>query len=325
LIDTVAAAAASLPEQLQPTGFELMTVAGILAARESGADALVCEVGLGGRLDSTNVLDLGVAAVTSVGLDHQEHLGNTVTAIAIEKAQIIKAGDAAVTGAVPPALDVVRARCADVGAALHVVRPEDVHTTVLGRDGIRVTTQFGDRPLTVHATLLGEFQGMNVGVAVAVLDQLRLRFGFPIDEDAVRTGCESTRWRGRMQWIDATPALLVDGAHNPDGMRALVETLAALREQRRVVAVFAAMRDKDVAAMASTLRSAHPDAVVVTAPEVERAADPAQLARLFESASAIVPVAAALDRARAAAGEDGLVVVCGSLFLAGEALTLLGA
>jgi folylpolyglutamate synthase/dihydropteroate synthase len=85
------------------------------------------------------------------------------------------------------------------------------------------------------------------------------------------------------------------------------------------------MRDKDVAAMASTLRSAHPDAVVVTAPEVERAADPAQLARLFESASVIVPVAAALDRARAAAGEDGLVVVCGSLFLAGEALTLLGA
>src|SRR5438132_4820499 len=123
LIDDVGRAAADLPDELRPTGFELLTAAGILAAARAGAEALVCEVGMGGRLDSTNVLDLGVAVVTNVALDHQEFLGATVTDIAREKAAIIKPGNRVITGAAGPALDVIRERAAEAGAALSVAAP----------------------------------------------------------------------------------------------------------------------------------------------------------------------------------------------------------
>ena len=129
-----------------------------------------------------------------------------------------------------------------------------------------------------------------------------------------------------MQWIDGTPPVLVDGAHNPDGMRAMTASLDDIRGPGRLAVVFAAMRDKDIASMADTLRGARPDAVFTTAPSVARAADPAELAALFGGAArAVAGSDAALDEARSAAGRDGLVVACGSLFLAGEVLSLLGA
>src|SRR6202043_800999 len=121
LVDDVAHAAGTLPESLQPTGFEMLTAAGILCAARESAELLVCEVGMGGRLDSTNVLDLGVAVVTNVALDHREHLGETIPAIALEKAAIIKQANDAVTAAQEPALGVIRARCAEVGATLQSV------------------------------------------------------------------------------------------------------------------------------------------------------------------------------------------------------------
>src|ERR1700674_5412426 len=121
LVARVWEAAEALPEELQPTGFEVLTAAGILVAGEAGAEVLVCEVGLGGRLDSTNVLDLGVAAVTNVALDHQDLLGETISEIARAKAAIIKPGNRAVTGATEPGMTVIRAHADEVGATLTVV------------------------------------------------------------------------------------------------------------------------------------------------------------------------------------------------------------
>src|ERR1700681_1968445 len=121
LVATVGEAAEGLPDELQPTGFEVLTAAGILAARRADAEVLVCEVGLGGRLDSTNVLDLGVAAITNVALDHQDLLGETIPEIAGEKAAIIKPGNLTVTAASEAGLEAVRARVAEVGATLTVV------------------------------------------------------------------------------------------------------------------------------------------------------------------------------------------------------------
>src|SRR5438132_3642817 len=124
LIGGVTSQARELPEELQPTAFEMLTAAGILFAKQSQPDLVVCEVGLGGRLDSTNVLDLDVNVITNVALDHQEHLGSTVSDIAREKAQIIKPGSVAVTAARPPALEVIQARADSVGAPLTVVNPD---------------------------------------------------------------------------------------------------------------------------------------------------------------------------------------------------------
>jgi dihydrofolate synthase / folylpolyglutamate synthase len=324
LVARVWEAAEPLPEELQPTGFEVLTAAGILVAREADAEVLVSEVGLGGRLDSTNVLDLGVAAVTNVALDHQDLLGETIPEIAREKAAIIKPGNRAVTAASEPGLTAVRARATEVGAPLTVVGADVPFT---GRSdgmlGVAVDTRFDGRPISVHAPLRGAFQIVNIATAVAICDALRAT-GIAIDAGAVVSGCQDVRWAGRMDWIEGEPPLLIDGAHNPAGMAAMVSSARELIGGRRCVAVFAAMRNKDVESMAAGLSELTRE-IVVTAPAVERAIPPADLGRLFAppaEVAASVPVA--LDRARRLAGRDGVVVVCGSLYLAGEVLELLG-
>jgi dihydrofolate synthase/folylpolyglutamate synthase len=324
LVGAVGVAAEALPVELQPTGFEVLTAAGILAARRADADVLVCEVGLGGRLDSTNVLDLGVATVTNVALDHQDLLGATIPEIAREKAAIIKPGNLAVTGATEPALGIVRERAAAVGAALNVVG-DDVPFSGRseGMAGVAVETIFDGRAIAVRAPLRGEFQVSNIATAVAVCDAIRTT-GIPLDAAAVLRGCAAVRWRGRMDWIEGAPPLLIDGAHNPAGMAAMVASARDLIGDRRCVAIFATMRNKDSASMAAGLRALTGE-IIVTAPAVERATPPADLSGLFDPPAAISPdVAGALEQARSLAGRDGVVVVCGSLYLAGEVLDLLG-
>ena len=323
LVTRVWTAAEALPEELQPTGFEVLTAAGILAAREAEAEVLVCEVGLGGRLDSTNVLDLGVAVVTNVALDHQDLLGDTIPEIAREKAAIVKPGNLAVTGATEPALAVIRSRAEAVGATLTVVGEDVVFTgRSVGLGGVEVETAFDGKPIAVQAPLRGTFQVANIATAVAVCDALGQR-GFAIDSSAISRGCATVRWPGRMEWIDSEPPLLIDGAHNPAGMAAMVASARELIGGRRCVAVFAAMRNKDVESMAAGLAELTHE-IVVTAPAVERATPPAELARLFDPPAEIAgDVGTALDRARQRAGRDGVVVVCGSLYLAGEVIDLL--
>ena len=325
LVTRVWAAAEELPEELQPTGFEVLTAAGILVAHDADAEVLVCEVGLGGRLDSTNVLDLGVAAVTNVALDHQDLLGDTIPEIAREKAAIIKPGNRAVTGATEPALTAIRARADEVGASLTVVG-DDVafggHSA--GMRGVVVDTWFDTVPISVQSPLRGGFQVANVATAIAVCDALRAT-GFAIDASAVVRGAEAVRWAGRMDWIDGEPPILIDGAHNPAGMGAMVDAARELIGERPCVAVFAAMRNKDVSAMAAGLSELTRD-VVVTAPAVGRATPTEELSRLFDPPAEMASdVRTALDRARHRAGRDGVVVVCGSLYLAGEVIELLSA
>jgi dihydrofolate synthase/folylpolyglutamate synthase len=324
LISRVWEAAEPLPEELQPTGFEVLTAAGILAAREADAEVLICEVGLGGRLDSTNVLDLGVAVVTTVALDHQDLLGDTIPEIAREKAAIIKPGNRAVTGASEQGLSEVRARAAQVGATLTVVGVDVPFTgSSAGMRGVVVDSVFDGRPISVHAPLRGAFQMANIATAVAVCDALRAT-GFALDAGAVALGCATVRWPGRMDWIDGDPPLLIDGAHNPAGMAAMVASARELIGGRRCVAIFAAMRNKDVESMAAGLSNLTRE-IVVTAPAVERTTPPADLAGLFHPrAEVAADVKTALDRARRLAGRDAVVVVCGSLYLAGEVLELLG-
>jgi dihydrofolate synthase / folylpolyglutamate synthase len=324
LVGTVDEAAHALPEELQPTGFEVLTAAGILAARQADADVLVCEVGLGGRLDSTNVLDLGVAAVTNVALDHQDLLGSTIPEIAREKAAIIKPGNLAVTAAAEPALSMVRARASEVGATLTVVGGDRAFSgRSEGLAGVTVDTRFDGRPISLRSPLRGDFQVANVATAVAICDVLN-ETGIAIDAAAVAVGAAGVRWPGRMDWIEGTPALLIDGAHNPAGMAAMVASARGLIGGRRCVAIFAAMRNKDAASMAAALSELTGE-IVVTAPAVDRSSPPADLSGLFDPPAEIAAdVETALEQARRRAGRDGVVVVCGSLYLAGEVLGQLG-
>ena len=321
LIDRVLAAAAELPPGLDgPTVFETLTAAGILAARDQHPDLLITEVGLGGRLDSTNVLDLGVAVVTGIALDHRAELGDDLLGIAAEKAAIIKPGNAVVSGATGAPLAVIRERAAVVGAHPFSAVGTDPTFTSEDRGHGGVAIALGTPPLRVATPLIGAFQERNLAVAVQACWALRAR-GQALPDDAIIRGAAAVRWPGRMQWIDGSPALLVDGCHNPDAVAAMAAAAAPLCAGRPTVAVFGAMADKDVDGMLTALRPLTPTAVF-TQPASDRALTPADLANRWNAptASTAPTVAAALARARDLAGPTGVVVACGSLYLAGETL-----
>jgi dihydrofolate synthase / folylpolyglutamate synthase len=300
----------------QPTEFEILTALALdwLAPR---ADRLVIEVGMGGRLDSTNVLDLGVALITNVSIDHREYLGGTVAKIAEEKAGIVKPGGVVITGAAGEALSVIE-RAAVAGRAADLWRlGSELHLDARWRgwEGTEIDVKgpgFEYRNLPVR--MLGTFQPANAALAVAAAHALG-----DASADAVRRGIESARWPGRLEL--AGDRLLLDGAHNEDGLSRLAASLQNLLGKAPLVVVFGAMADKDVEAMLGQLRRMEPEHVVFTAAAsaAGRAAAPEALASAWGGPAQVHGDACeALARARALAGADGWVVVCGSLYLVGE-------
>jgi dihydrofolate synthase / folylpolyglutamate synthase len=300
----------------EPTEFEILTALALdwLAPR---SDRLVIEVGMGGRLDSTNVLDLGVAVITNVTLDHRQHLGDTVADIAREKAGIIKSGSVVVTAAEGDALRVVERRADAAGAAAlwRLGKELRLETRWRGWEGIEIDLDgpgFSYRDLRIG--MLGTFQGTNAALAVAAAHALG-----DATPAAVRKGLETARWPGRLE--PAGERLLLDGAHNQDGLRELVRSLRRLLGDCPVVVVFGAMADKDVDAMLGELRQLKPARVVFTVASSAalRAASPFQLAATWGAGSEVRADARdALERASQIAGSDGWVVICGSIYLVGE-------
>jgi dihydrofolate synthase / folylpolyglutamate synthase len=303
------------------TEFEMLTV---LALEYLGPriDMLVCEVGLGGRLDATNAMDLGVDVITNVDLDHQKYLGNTIGEIAREKAAIIKGGDRVVTGCTGEALKIVEARAAEVGAPVWRLGEEIVvESESLGWDGHRMAVSgpgFEHRDLRL--SLVGDYQPDNAALAVAAAHLLD-----DIDDEAVSAGLAAARWPGRLQVISRHPRVILDGGHNP---AAMVKAGAALRRligDQRLVAMFAMLSERDPVQLLAALRTLRPDAVVFTEPASAQghAIEPETLDQLYGSGSSVArPAAAALERARQLAGPEGNVLVCGSLYLVGEVLAL---
>ena len=313
------------PRAGAPTQFEILTALGILAAAERRPDVVVCEVGLGGRLDSTNVLDLGVAAVTNVAMDHSQYLGDTLAQIAGEKAGILKPDNDVVTGAGGEALEAVRRRARDVGARSLRVVGEDIHATgrSLGRAGTEVEVRTSDYSAVLHVPLPGLFQAGNAAVATGIVLALRDR-GLAIGDDAIRGGMAGVHWPARLQWINLAPTLLLDGGHNPAALHAVIPAVREMTEGRPLAILFGAMADKDVPAMLDELRplGAPP---VFTQMGTPRAMPAVDLARIWGAgARAISSLPDALQAARLLAGRTGAVFVCGSLYLAGDVLRLLG-
>jgi dihydrofolate synthase/folylpolyglutamate synthase len=301
----------------EPTEFEILTALalGHLVPR---VDRLVCEVGMGGRLDATNVLDLGVAVITNVALDHMQYLGNTIEAIAAEKAAIIKPGNTVVSGCRPPAREVVERAAKGAGAVLWQLDREWVlRTRWLGWEGTALDVVAGAHEYrAVHVRLLGRHQALNAALAIVAAQALGNS-----SPEAVKEGVASTRWPGRLELVGQRPRVLLDGGHNPDGLRHLGREVRLLIKAERLVIVFGAMADKDLPAMCECLKAMQPDAIVFTAAESAggRAAGPAELARLWgPDAETLTPAVAALERGRQLAGAAGTVLACGSLYLVGE-------
>ena len=299
------------------TFFEVATLLAFELFREAGCAIMVLEVGLGGRLDSTNVVTPELSVITSIALDHTDRLGPTIAHVAREKAGVIKRGVPVVSGArEPAALRVIRARARALGAPLLAI-DRDFTTSY---DGRAYDVQLRDRRLSaIRLALAGGYQADNLGCALAALAILRERHA--LDDERVKRALARVRWPGRLELIEGAPSVLCDAAHNPHACEALARYLAtsADRYTRRVL-LFGVMRDKEHALMIAALRP-HFAAMVFVTPATPRAAPAEELAARY-GGEAAADVAEGLRLAKKRAGKRGLVVVCGSIFAMAPARAL---
>ena len=306
-----------------PTEFEALTAAAITELARRRVDLAIVEVGMGGRLDATNVLDLGVAAITNVQRDHEAYLGTTLTAIGGEKAAIIKPGNLAVTGASGRGLRPILDRCAEVGVPLRRAGPhEAIRATLrhLDWDGIVVDARTASGELAdLRVGLIGAHQAQNAAVSLALLDAIADRHRVRVSEGDVRRGLAEVRWPGRLELLDGSrvglPRVLLDGAHNPAGARALAQALRDLGLRRPTI-VFGAMRAKRVHSVLRELAPLEPR-FIFTRVDDPGAHEPEQLARIWARIGGRGAEAAATPGEALRRADGDPVVVAGSLYLVG--------
>jgi len=322
------------PPEPGPTYFELTLAMALVHFARSGAQAAVLEVGLGGRLDSTNVCQPAVSVITSISFDHMRQLGNTLAAIAREKAGIIKPGVPVISGATAAEPQAVIAETA---------RHQRSPLVELGRDfdfdyappcdaggpaahgALRYRLASGDRQRTLddlELGLLGRHQAANAAVALTVFDEL-IRQGWRIPESAIRRGLAEVRWPARVEIVARRPTVIVDAAHNVASIEALLATLDESFVARRRMLVFATTQEKEIEGMLARLLPRFDRVVLTQYQNNPRAVPPGELAaaaaRLGYAPTAVCPdPAAAWDQVLAMAGEDDLACITGSFFIAAE-------
>lgn len=306
-----------------PTEFEALTAAAISELARRRVDIAIVEVGMGGRLDATNVLDLGVATITNVQRDHEQHLGRTLAAIGGEKAHIIKRGNLAVTGASGRGLRPILDRCAALGVPLRRAGPSQpyrVEVRDAGWDGLLVDARTPAGTLRdVRIGLLGRHQAANAAVTLATLDAIAERWDVAVPEASIRDGLAAASWPGRLELVDGRRVglrhVLLDGAHNPAGAAALAAALADLGLREPTI-VFGAMRTKRVASLLRALVPLRPR-LIVTRVEDAGAHEPATLARTWRRLTGRRAVVAPTPRQALALSDGDPTVVAGSLYLVG--------
>jgi dihydrofolate synthase/folylpolyglutamate synthase len=307
-----------------PTFFECMTALAFEYFAKAGAEFAVCEVGMGGRLDATNILVPEVAVITQIDLDHENYLGHSIEEIAREKAGIIKPGARVVSAAEHLiARVVIRRRVAEQGAFLveieNAFRLEDV-TSHNGCFSFTVIDTDSGARIPVTLPLAGRFQVRNALTAIAAARMLADR-GAPVDDGAIARGIAATRWPGRLERISEQPEIYVDGTHNTAGAREIAVFWEAFLPGRNIFLIYGAVRDKAVDEIAGLLfpRAA---AVIVTAPVQARAISAAVLAEMTGHHARRVEVISdpdqALERALELASPEDVIFITGSLYLVGD-------
>lgn len=322
---TIESLMASGALQAHPTYFECVTAMAFLICAEKKLDFVVYEVGLGGRLDSTNIVMPEVAVITSIDFDHESFLGHSIAEIAGEKAGIIKPGVPVVSAAErPEARAVIAERCRAVGAPL-----VEVDTTfrvkIVGSAGglydVRAAPRGGTGPtLSLAPALPGRFQIRNALAAAAAARLLAGR-GFAVSDEAIERGIHAVRWPGRLEKLTDYPLTYLDGTHNPAGARELVKFWDENLQGRRIFLVYGTVRDKAVDEIAGLLFP-RAERVILTAPRQPRAISTEVLAEIAGHHARGFLVEPdpqqALERALAMASPDDAVFATGSLYLVGE-------
>jgi dihydrofolate synthase/folylpolyglutamate synthase len=302
------------------TYFEFGTLAAFTFFERVGAEVMILEVGLGGRLDAVNIIDPDVACVVSVDLDHQAFLGNDRESIGFEKAGIFRAGRPAIFGDLDPPKRLVE-HAEKIGAPLQVLGRDFRYEAKPGQ------WDFVGRKGAKHALpmpgLRGAWQLKNASVALAALDEIASRV--PVSLGEVKRGLTLAHVEGRLQVIPGRPSIVLDVAHNPHAARSLASGLGDMPFAENTLAVFAMLADKDIGSVVDAMRG-RVDRWYVSAAQAERAASAAQVAeilfekRLAECTRMFATVASALDAARRDAGPNDRIVVFGSFYTVAEAL-----
>ena len=307
-----------------PTFFECLTAMAFDLFARANIEIAVLEVGMGGRLDATNIVTPEVTVITQIAFDHEAYLGHSIEQIALEKAGIIKPGIPVVTSAEDTvALEVIRRRAAVLSAPV-VEIDQAYRVEVIGSDihgsRARVYSRENDFDATINVPLPGKFQVRNAVTALVAV-RLLTQKGATISDRLIVDGIARVRWPGRLEQISAHPDVFLDGTHNPAGARELAAFLDENFAGRKIYLVFGAVRDKSVDEIASRLfpRAAK---VFITAPKQSRAISPGALAEMTSDLGPnleIVPEPAeALRRAIAAANPEDVVIATGSLYLVGD-------
>jgi len=305
-----------------PSFFEFLTATGFFYFAQAGAGFVVLEVGMGGRLDATNVTQPRVAVITNVGLDHVEFLGSSLAEIGREKAGVIKPGTPVVCGCEPgEAAEVIRQRCVELGAELFETGK---FGWLWGLQSLQGHYQFNlsldtDSFRSLGSPLLGRFQVKNAVAAVTAAWRLS-RDGFQITPTAIIKGLERTSWPGRLERVLEHPLVLLDGAHNPAAARVLAEFIQEELGGRRLRLVYASMRDKAIGEISEILFPLAEE-VYLTRPHLARAAAPEEIlamARYRPKRVVIEPEpSVAVAKACQASSYEDAVMIIGSLYLVG--------
>ncbi|MEO1512347.1 MAG: folylpolyglutamate synthase/dihydrofolate synthase family protein, partial [Planctomycetota bacterium] len=330
-------AAESLPKKLgQPTYFEAMIAAAFRHFADQAVDVVIAEVGLGGRLDATNVIEPELCLVSEIQLEHTDLLGETLAEIAAEKAGIFKPGVPAISvRQTEEAMDALRSRAEAVGVAVSVLG-EDVEFTSrfeaahgMGPHArVSVTTARSEYE-HLAVPLPGEHQAPNCGLVLAALDRLKER-GFDAPERDVARGLADTPRRGRLEIVHEQPRVLIDGAHTPESVRAVIQAIGASIKTDSTVLIFGCASDKQVGPMLDEIARGADKVIFTRSSDSQRSAEPAALAseyeRRCEKMAQVEPtVRDAINAAARAVTREDLIVVTGSFLLAGEAKALLDA
>jgi len=296
-----------------PTEYEIITALAFLHFWRGQCDIVVLEVGMGGRLDSTNIIETPEAAIiTAIGLDHMGQLGDTIEKIAGEKAGIIKPNGNVVCHEQPQAVEaIIRRKCEETGSKVVFAGRGGISLLQVGLDG----QMFSYDGKSLVTPLLGEHQLKNTAVVLEAVEVLRNR-GWQITDDHIKDGLRNTTWRGRFEVIRREPVFIIDVAHNPQGVRATLGGLQQLFPDRKVIFIFGVLADKDYAQMAELLLPYGKKFILVT-PENPRALPAAKLREFFPQGEVCETVSQGVALALEYAGDNDIICSLGSLSLIG--------
>ncbi len=306
-----------------PTYFEIVTVLAFLYFKERTVDYAVVEVGLGGRLDATNVVHPLVSVITNISLEHTDILGKDIETIATEKAGIIKQNVPVITAATKEALEIIDRIAQERDAPVLSIDPTQWKRVSFQRKHQEFLIQGSFQDYTVKTSLLGQHQGENIAVAIAVVERLQMNGIYLTDTDIIE-GIAATTHPGRLELVSEEPLILLDGAHNPAGMTMLAKALQQDFSAHRLILILGVLKDKDISSMLAAITPLA-EVIIVTKSKVPRAVDPEILKHgileLDAQKTVIVSpsIAEAVDQAKHLAGQHDLICVSGSLFTVGEA------